>query len=79
MLGNYVCDIYNLWVQRPKLVYKKVEGEMTEWPIVQHWKCCVGEILPWVRIPLSPPPNHPPTNMLSTNIEIINKVETNIM
>ena len=39
--------------------YKKFQicnlGEMTEWPIVQHWKCCVGETLPWVRIPLSPP------------------------
>src|ERR1051325_753610 len=29
-------------------------GEVTEWPIVQHWKCCVGETPPRVRIPPSP-------------------------
>ena len=29
-------------------------GEMAEWPIVQHWKCCVRETVPGVRIPLSP-------------------------
>ena len=29
-------------------------GEMAEWPIVQHWKCCVSERAPGVRIPLSP-------------------------
>jgi hypothetical protein len=29
-------------------------GEMTEWPIVQHWKCCVPSRVPGVRIPLSP-------------------------
>ena len=28
---------------------------MAEWTKAQHWKCCVGETLPWVRIPLSPP------------------------
>src|SRR3569623_1724363 len=27
---------------------------MAEWPIVQHWKCCVRETGPGVRIPLSP-------------------------
>ncbi len=31
-----------------------VAGEMAEWPIVQHWKCCVRETGPGVRIPLSP-------------------------
>ena len=29
-------------------------GEVTERPKVQHWKCCVGETLPRVRIPPSP-------------------------
>src|SRR4051794_4980246 len=29
-------------------------GEVTEWSIVQHWKCCVGETPPRVRIPPSP-------------------------
>ncbi len=28
---------------------------MAEWTKAQHWKCCVGATLPWVRIPLSPP------------------------
>ena len=28
---------------------------MAEWSKAQHWKCCVGASLPWVRIPLSPP------------------------
>ncbi len=30
-------------------------GEMTEWLKVHAWKACVGETLPRVRIPLSPP------------------------
>ena len=30
-------------------------GEVTEWPIVQHWKCCVWETGPGVQIPPSPP------------------------
>jgi hypothetical protein len=29
-------------------------GEVTERPKVQHWKCCVGESSPRVRIPPSP-------------------------
>src|SRR5262245_9575095 len=29
---------------------------MSEWSIEHAWKACVGETLPWVRIPLSPPP-----------------------
>ena len=29
-------------------------GEVAEWPIVQHWKCCVRETVPGVRIPPSP-------------------------
>jgi hypothetical protein len=29
---------------------------MAEWSIAHAWKACVGETLPWVRIPLSPPP-----------------------
>src|SRR5690606_6882987 len=30
-------------------------GEMSEWFKEHAWKACVGETLPWVRIPLSPP------------------------
>ena len=30
-------------------------GEMSEWLKEHAWKACVGETLPWVRIPLSPP------------------------
>ena len=33
---------------------------MAERSKAQHWKCCVGETLPWVRIPLSPPFSFPP-------------------
>ena len=29
-------------------------GEVAERPIVQHWKCCVSEMAPGVRIPPSP-------------------------
>ena len=37
-----------------KLVLK---GEMAEWFKAHAWKACLGETLPWVRIPLSPPLN----------------------
>ena len=30
-------------------------GEVTEWLKEHAWKACVGETLPWVRIPPSPP------------------------
>jgi hypothetical protein len=30
-------------------------GEMAEWLKAHAWKACVGETLPRVRIPLSPP------------------------
>ena len=33
---------------------KAVFGEMAEWLKAQHWKCCLGETLTRVRIPLSP-------------------------
>lgn len=33
-----------------------LSGEVTERPIVQHWKCCVPEMGPGVRIPPSPHP-----------------------
>lgn len=29
-------------------------GEVTEWPKVQHWKCCARASVPRVRIPPSP-------------------------
>src|SRR3954452_19039216 len=32
-----------------------LSGEMSEWLKEHAWKACVGETLPWVRIPLSPP------------------------
>ncbi len=32
---------------------------MSEWLKEHAWKACVGETLPWVRIPLSPPFNLP--------------------
>src|ERR1700719_264571 len=32
-----------------------LNGEMSEWFKEHAWKACVGETLPWVRIPLSPP------------------------
>ena len=32
-----------------------LNGEMSEWLKEHAWKACVGETLPWVRIPLSPP------------------------
>src|SRR5579871_3736161 len=33
---------------------RKPSGEVTERPKVQHWKCCVAEMSPRVRIPPSP-------------------------
>src|SRR3954454_21479593 len=36
-----------------------LNGEMSEWLKEHAWKACVGETLPWVRIPLSPPDLHP--------------------
>src|SRR5262245_26288173 len=32
---------------------------MSEWLKEHAWKACVGETLPWVRIPLSPPASAP--------------------
>src|SRR5688572_3981964 len=31
---------------------------MSEWLKEHAWKACVGETLPWVRIPLSPPASY---------------------
>ena len=36
-------------------LYDSRDGEMSEWLKEHAWKACVGETLPWVRIPLSPP------------------------
>ena len=30
-------------------------GEMAEWFKAHAWKVCVPSLVPWVRIPLSPP------------------------
>jgi hypothetical protein len=43
---------------------------MSEWLKEHAWKACVGETLPWVRIPLSPPiscfvPSHEQIKRLS--------------
>src|SRR5258708_32289654 len=35
---------------------EKASGEMAEWLKAHAWKACVRETVPWVRIPLSPPP-----------------------
>ena len=32
-------------------------GEMAEWFKAHAWKVCVPSQVPWVRIPLSPPPS----------------------
>jgi hypothetical protein len=42
--------------RRPRLNCRfHLNGEMSEWLKEHAWKACVGETLPWVRIPLSPP------------------------
>jgi hypothetical protein len=42
---------------------------MAEWLKAHAWKACVRETVPWVRIPLSPPPrlteNDPRGSMIS--------------
>src|SRR5579883_3206229 len=49
------CRDCNLKMCNVKESWKKPEfGEVTERPKVQHWKCCVGESSPRVRIPPSP-------------------------
>jgi hypothetical protein len=40
-----------------------VSGEVSEWFKEHAWKACVGEILPWVRIPPSPPVSSPPVSL----------------
>ena len=41
---------------RPPVTYREHwRGEMSERLNEHAWKACVGETLPWVRIPLSPP------------------------
>src|SRR3990172_2452364 len=47
-----VCD--NQVLDRSQTLDSK-DGEMSEWLKEHAWKACVGETLPWVRIPLSPP------------------------
>jgi hypothetical protein len=37
-----------------QLLTEEAAGEVAEWPIVQHWKCCVRVTGPGVRIPPSP-------------------------
>ncbi len=35
-------------------IFLQVQGEVAEWSMAQHWKCCIGATLSRVRIPLSP-------------------------
>ncbi len=57
-----VCD-NQIQTARKSLILKRPvvsersesNGEMSEWLKEHAWKACVGETLPWVRIPLSPP------------------------
>src|SRR3954469_19884275 len=46
------CAIIRCDTARKRLI---LNGEMSEWLKEHAWKACVGETLPWVRIPLSPP------------------------
>ena len=41
----------------------RASGEMAEWLKAHAWKACVRETVPWVRIPLSPPPSLGPCNV----------------
>src|ERR1700716_3007864 len=44
-------------LQKSSCPFKTVtSGEMAEWLKAHAWKACVRETVPWVRIPLSPPP-----------------------
>src|SRR4051812_25284852 len=45
---------------------------MSEWLKEHAWKACVGETLPWVRIPLSPPSlNAPNINHLPDRVILV--------
>src|SRR4051812_42844358 len=48
--GRFCATLF--WTIRNSLI---LNGEMSEWLKEHAWKACVGETLPWVRIPLSPP------------------------
>jgi hypothetical protein len=41
---------------------------MSEWLKEHAWKACVGETLPWVRIPLSPPTSLATARSLSVRV-----------
>lgn len=45
-------DLYVRMKKYYKLIYY---GEMSEWSKEHAWNACVGETLPRVQIPLSPP------------------------
>lgn len=45
-------------------------GEVAEWPIVQHWKCCVRVTGPGVRIPPSPLNGMPLSHTLVTQRQV---------
>src|SRR5258708_39394334 len=49
-----------------------LHGEMSEWLKEHAWKACVGETLPWVRIPLSPP-----VPLITCEIQHFSSSETN--
>src|SRR6476659_3096201 len=47
-----------------------LNGEMSEWLKEHAWKACVGETLPWVRIPLSPPPSLAGAHSVSVRVRL---------
>ena len=47
-------SVFQADIDARKLLILK-DGEMAERLKAHAWKACVGETLPWVRIPLSPP------------------------
>src|SRR5215468_11023813 len=48
-------DYTETFVASSRQLAANPNGEMSEWLKEHAWKACVGETLPWVRIPLSPP------------------------
>ena len=50
-------NMQNLKHLHGHLLITKDFGEMAEWFKAHAWKVCVPSQVPWVRIPLSPPPS----------------------
>ena len=54
-LQNADCGFKNQALDPQSAFCNPQSGEVQEWLNWQHWKCCVRETVPWVRIPPSPP------------------------